>query len=352
MTQEQPSRPPRGSRPAFLIGLLAAAAIAVGAVFLPVMGPLLTAAVLAAMLWPLQEWLSKRFRGHRGPAAALLTATVVGVLLGPLAAMAAYLIRDGMAGLEYVEATMATERVAGLLERLPATTRALVVEAVSGLPESLGEVFWQAGPGVGAAAGNAVLAGVFTCIGLYFFLVGGREFVVWLASAAPLADRQAHELLTTFLGASATVIGSGIITAGVQAFAALVGYLVAQVPNPVFFTAVTFIVAFVPAVGATSVCLVAAALLYVTGHPVAAVSLAAWGFFAVGLIDNVVRPLLIRRGMAIHQAVVFFALVGGLSAFGVIGLLLGPMAVALFLSLVRIHTRDFPDGAPEGAPNT
>jgi predicted PurR-regulated permease PerM len=109
----------------------------------------------------------------------------------------------------------------------------------------------------------------------------------------------------------------------------------------VFFMAVTFCLAFVPAVGAASVAQVAALLLVVTGHPYAALFLSLWGFLVVGLVDNVVKPLLIRHGMEMSTAVVFFSLIGGLGAFGAVGLLIGPLAVSFFMALLRMYQRDF-----------
>jgi predicted PurR-regulated permease PerM len=127
----------------------------------------------------------------------------------------------------------------------------------------------------------------------------------------------------------------------VQALAALVGYLIMRVPHPLFFAGVTFLVAFIPAVGAASVCLAAAALLFVSGHPYKALFLAGWGVLVVGLVDNVVKPLLVRSGMEMQGSVVFFALIGGLGAFGTVGLLIGPLAVAFVMALLRIYQRDF-----------
>jgi predicted PurR-regulated permease PerM len=75
--------------------------------------------------------------------------------------------------------------------------------------------------------------------------------------------------------------------------------------------------------------------------------LALWGVVVVGLVDNVIKPLLIKAGMEMRSAVVFFSLIGGLAAFGAIGLIVGPLVVALFLALLRIYRRDFklqPDG--------
>jgi predicted PurR-regulated permease PerM len=87
--------------------------------------------------------------------------------------------------------------------------------------------------------------------------------------------------------------------------------------------------------------LFAAMLLLVTGHPYMALFLALWGLVVVGLVDNLVKPLLIRRGLEIHGGIVFFALIGGLATFGAIGLLIGPLAIAFFLALLRMYHRDY-----------
>jgi hypothetical protein len=113
------------------------------------------------------------------------------------------------------------------------------------------------------------------------------------------------------------------------------------VPYPFFFFAVTFVVAFIPAAGAASVCLAAAGLRLLSGHPWMALFLAIYAIVVVGLVDNVVKPLLMKGGIQMHGAVVFFALLGGLAAFGAMGLLIGPLAVALFLAMVRIYKRDY-----------
>ena len=123
-----------------------------------------------------------------------------------------------------------------------------------------------------------------------------------------------------------------MITSAVQAVAGLVGYLIARVPHPIFFTTATFLVAFIPAIGAASVCIVAALLLFATGHPYMATFLVVWGVGVVGLVDNLVKPFLIKRGMEMPGAVVFFSLIGGLATFGALGLL---------LALVRMYRRDF-----------
>jgi predicted PurR-regulated permease PerM len=193
-----------------------------------------------------------------------------------------------------------------------------------------------------AATGGMLLQTVMMLIALFFLLVDGPDLVDWMEQVSPLRPGQTKEILLEFKKVSASVLVSTIATAGVQALAALIGYLIAGVPHAFFFTTMTFFLAFIPAIGAGGVCLIAALLIFVQGHPGMAIFLVLWGIVVVGLVDNLIKPLLVKRGMHMHGAIVFFALLGGLAAFGTVGLVLGPLIIAAFLALVRIYQRDFP----------
>jgi predicted PurR-regulated permease PerM len=80
--------------------------------------------------------------------------------------------------------------------------------------------------------------------------------------------------------------------------------------------------------------------MLVLGHPWAGLFVALWGLVVVGLIDNVVKPLLIKEGVHLDGAVLFFALIGGLALFGAVGLLVGPLAVASFVAVVSRRRRE------------
>ena len=347
MSSEQPV-------PRFFLALIVAALVLLGFVIFPVVSELFLAAVLAGVLWPVQQGLTRRLRGKRSVAAGLITVGVVLLLIGPVATIAAFVIRDGSDGVRFVSDAVRSDDVAGMVRHLPQATQDFVNDAITHVPRNLDEVMGRVDAESGktaAAVGAAVAAtssfafhAVLMVIALYFILVRGHELVSWLDTVSPLGPGHTRELLATFKRVSFAVVVSAVITAGVQAAAALVGYMFAQVPSPVFFALVTFFVAFIPALGASVVCLVAAALLLVTGHPYLALFLAVWGLVVVGLVDNLIKPLLIRRGLEIHGGVVFFALIGGLAAFGGIGILVGPLVVALFLALLRIYHRDYTPG--------
>jgi predicted PurR-regulated permease PerM len=354
--------------PRFFLALTIVATLLLGLVIMPVVQELLLAAVFAGVLWPVQQWLSKRLRDKRGIAAGVIIFAVIVLLLGPVAMMATLVIRDGADGVRFVWGAVHSHDVAVLVDYLPASARDVVSGVIDRLPRDLNEVMAQAEGHGGEAAstvGKALVAtgsfafhAVLMLIALFFLLLRGDEFVRWLDSVSPLRRGRTQELLATFRKVSFAVIASAGVTAAVQAVAALIGFLIARVPSSLFFALVTFFVAFIPAVGAAAVCLFAALLLLVTGHPYMAAFLAVWGLVVVGLVDNLIKPLLIRRGLEIHGAIVFFSLIGGLSTFGAIGLLLGPLLVAFFLAVLRIYHRDYtPEdsrvpsipGLPEGS---
>jgi len=327
---------------------------------------LFLAAVLAGALRPLQARFARALRGRASLTAGILTAGVILVLLVPVAGLAAFVVNEARQGYQFVAQTLQSEGVNGLLQALPdrfeGFLRALMGRfdiaagdlaswadgQLGAQVQAQGESAARAAAGAVAATGSVVVQLVFMLIAFYFLLVDGPALVDWIEEVAPLKKGQTREILVEFRQVSVAVLVSTLATAAVQAVAALVGYFIFRVPQALFFGLVTFLFALVPAVGATAVCLVAALVLLVLGHSWSALFLAAWGLGVVGVVDNIIKPILVKRGMSLHGAVVFFALLGGLAAFGPIGLLLGPMIIAFLLALIRIHQRDFGQAPEKG----
>jgi len=335
----------------FLFALLVASIALVGYVAWQLATSLLLAAVLAVVLGPLQRRLSRWLGGRDGLAAGILLVALVFLVVGPLLGLTAFLVKEAADGIRFVLEIVRSQGVIGLLDYLPAPLDAYAARALDGLGD-LGLLaqkhITEQGPRAASAVAAAVLATgslvfdlVMMLIALFFLLVSGKDFVAWLDSVSPLRPGQTRELLAEFKKVSYAVIVATVATAAVQALVALIGYLIAAVPHPVFFTALTFLIALIPAIGAAAVCLFAALILLATGHPYMSAFLAVWGLGVVGLIDNVVKPFLIKGELEMGGAVVFFALIGGIAAFGMPGLLIGPLAVATFLTLLRMYRRDF-----------
>src|SRR5262249_41867174 len=221
----------------------------------------------------------------------------------------------------YVRDTIQQGGLGALLEKMPPSLQGLADEIRKFVPAN-GEVEELAAAptraaaamgGVLVATSQALLEIALMLVALYFLLVDGPRLVDWLADVAPIGKLRTRELLADFRNVSEALLFSSLATAGVQAAAALAGFVLAAAPQPFFFALATFIMAFIPMLGASSVTLALAALLYLSGQlgPGPAAGLALWGLLGVGLVDNLVKPLLLKGRMEIHGAVIFFALVGG-----------------------------------------
>jgi len=335
----------------FLLVLLIASLLVVGYVAWPIATALLIAAVLTVVLAPVQARLSRWLGGRRALSAGILALAVLFLLVGPLLGLATVLVKEAADGVRFIQDTVRSEGVAGLVDKLPKPLDGYARKALESLGD-LGQLAQKHAVEQGPRAASAVAAALratgslvfdlaMMLIALYFLLVGGRDLIAWLENASPLAPAQTRQLISEFRKVSYAVIVATVATAAVQAAVAGIGYLIAGVPHPLFFTALTFFVALIPAIGAAGVCLFAALIEIATGHPYMGVFLALWGIGVVALIDNLVKPFLIKGDLEIGGAVVFFALVGGVGAFGMVGLLVGPLAVATFLTLLRMYRRDF-----------
>ena len=324
------------------------------AILQPFWSALLLAAVLAGVFSGLQPRLAGRLGGRAGIAAGLLTLLVLLAIVLPFGAILGILARELLQVIDSVRSSLQEGGVSGLVHRLPRSLQALVeraVQAAGGGQSWVQMVQSQSGRAATAArallsaTSHAVVEAVLMLIAFYFLLLDGHRLVGWLERMAPLPPGRFRSFLSEFRNVSRAVVVSIVGTAAVQATAALVGYLIAGVPNAILFTLVTFFMAFIPSVGAASVPLLLSVVLFFQGRTGWGVFLVLWGILVVGLIDNVVKPLLIKGGVEMHGAVVLFALLGGLAAFGPVGLIAGPLVVAFFIAISRASAR--PD-APAG----
>lgn len=336
---------PQGSR-LFYITLVVVSLFLLGAMLLPFASALFLAAVLAGSLFGIHERLARRLKGRTGFAAGLLTLLLVLAVAGPLASLLAVAINEASQGLGFLREALQSEGLHGLVRQLPESMRSWADRALDSLPDpkQLFDALSESGRGAAAAFGGVLTATgrllfmtLLTLVGFFFFLTNGRELLAWLESVVPLAPGQFRSLMVEFRKVTRAVLISSVATAAVQSVAALVGFLIARVPNALFFGIVTFVAALIPIGAAGLVSIILAVTLLLSGHTGAGIFLVLWGALVVGTIDNFVKPFFIRGGVQLHGAVVFFALLGGLAAFGPVGIIAGPLVVAFFVAVTRMQ---------------
>jgi predicted PurR-regulated permease PerM len=340
-------------RPSATWALWALSALALIAVGLPLWRPLLLAAVLAGTLSQLHERLAAAVGGRRSLSAALFIVGVVLLLLVPLGLLSAFVIKEALGAIAFVRHTLEQRGLPGLLARLPDWLARWVRETLARESRTHGDVAselanWpRVRQALGTAAGvlgstsDLALKAVLMLVALFFLLRDGPDLVRWAERTPTLPPGRLHSILLELRGVSKSVLGAQLGSGLAQAVVATIGFAIVRVPDPLVFGALSLAASTIPIGGVSLVGVPLAALLWLIGRHGAAVFLALWIVLLTSLIDNVIRPVLVRGGTNLRSGLVFFALLGGLAAFGVMGIVVGPLALALFLSVSTILRRDY-----------
>jgi predicted PurR-regulated permease PerM len=176
---------------------------------------------------------------------------------------------------------------------------------------------------------------------LYFMLIGSKEMEFWLEENIPMKNKNV-DLLGIELKKLVISNAVGIpLTAIVQGVIALIGYWVAGVTDLGFWFVFTCITSMVPVIGAGIAYIPICAMLYANGHANSAIILMLYCIFIVGTADHVFRFALQKKLGDIHPLITIFGVIVGLQLFGFIGLIFGPILIALFILLIRIYLNEF-----------
>jgi len=315
----------------------------------PLWVPLFSGMLIAMGAHPLHRGLVRRFPRRETISAAVLTGLVLVVMLalgglltlvvlGQLVDLARDVSDDYRRG---GSAEVLGARLQGLLTSLgqdPEKLRQELVSATANVAANVGQIATR----VVAASLGGILIIVLTAITGYLLLREGERLTEWFVGALPLPDNQVRELTCNFREVTqAMLLGTGV-TALYEATTAFLGYWIAGVPRPLVWAALTGVASVVPAVGTALIWVPIAVWLLATGHLAAGIAVAVWSMVAMsGVANYVLRPRLLGSTMRINDLLVFIALFGGVAAFGLLGIILGPIVTALLVSLVHIYQREY-----------
>ncbi|HUF36617.1 MAG TPA: AI-2E family transporter [Gemmatimonadales bacterium] len=179
--------------------------------------------------------------------------------------------------------------------------------------------------------------------GLFYLLVAPHQAWRGLRPFIPFSTASAEVLRDRFQDVTiSTLVGTGL-TAAVQGTLVGLGFWVTGLSNPHFWGVVTVIFAILPVVGSGLVWIPGAAALAIDGRYGAAIGLALLGLVVVGNIDNVIRPYVYRRWAQIHPFITVIGAFAGIRFFGLLGLLIGPLAISYFFELIRMYRVEYLD---------
>jgi predicted PurR-regulated permease PerM len=200
-----------------------------------------------------------------------------------------------------------------------------------------------------------IIVGLFILvIALYYFLVDGPAMIEAVMAVSPLDRRYEHELLQRFAEVSRAVVVATLVAALAQGALAGIGYMFALPEQaPLFLLmALTTVCALVPIFGAFAVWGCVCIWLFITGHTVPAIGLAIYCTVIVSLIDNIMKPLILHGQSKLHPLLALLSILGGIEAFGPVGILVGPMLVSFLQALLNMLRKELDSFGPPAGPSS
>ncbi len=352
-----------------VVGLAVAAVLTylVLRIFRPFAAPIAWAFLLAFLVFPAVNRLRRRVGGRPGLVAGLLTVAVVLGLVLPAAAIA---VTFGGQAVELVQRLreLAVEYqirapedllsipvvgkgIAWIDELLPVTAAQIQTWAVKALQASIQFLLSHSGAFLAGAAGVLGALSLMLFV-LFFFLRDGDTLVMRAIRLIPMEPKKKDRLFRYLGDVTKAVVFGTLVTAVVQGALIGIAFWITGTPSPVVFACLAFIASFVPFVGTSIVVIPATIYLLAQGVLWKAIFMVAWGVLVAGSADNFLRPALMAGRAEISTLTAFFGVLGGIAAFGIVGLFIGPVILALVLALLEFaeETRAAEAALPSPTP--
>ncbi len=342
---------------AFLLLLV----VAISAAFLATIRGFLMAMLLAAMLAGLCQPIHRRLLGWlRGVRAAAALLTVLGLLFILIIPTSVFL------GIVAGQAIEVSDRVTPWIsEQVRASAQGTGILQRIQVPEALQPYQSQVVSKLGALAGSAgsflvqVLASAtrgtvqffvllfVTLYATFYFLMDGRAALDKILHYIPLKSEDEAQLLERFASVTRATLKGTLVIGIVQGGLAGGAFALAGIQGAAFWGTLMGLLSIVPGLGTALVWVPAVIYLFATAQTATAVTLMIWCAAVVGTADNVLRPILVGRDTRMPDLLIFVSTLGGLLSFGAVGILIGPLLAALFLTVWEIYGSVFAAYLPE-----
>jgi predicted PurR-regulated permease PerM len=332
-----------------VIAGLAIVAFLVYRIIEPFLGPIAWALFLGFLLQPAHARLTGWVRGHASVSALLLTLLVLVLFLGPMTLLALAFTRQAAELAGRLQVWLAGQRNTTLtgLDQFPVLGRALQwldtnlhisatqiqTWAVEGSKSLFQELASYGGIAFLGAVGTVLAFTVMLFI-LFFIIRDGREIARLGATLVPLPAERRESLAERLASVTRAVVRGTVLTSAVQGLLLGIGFALTGIPAPVVFGVLAAVLSVVPFGGTALVWVPALAMLLIQGRYGQAFGILVVGI-VVSSVDNFLKPFLISDRSPLPTVAVFIGVLGGLAAFGLIGLFVGPVVLALVLALLE-----------------
>lgn len=334
----------------FFFAMSAIVAVLAFFVLKPFLSVLFLAGTFAVIFYPFYKkmlsWVGEK---RPGTSAFLTIVAVMVIVLVPLSFLGAQIFKEARNLHQGIQSI--TDSELGVLNGIEPSSNPFIQKVreqfegfVTQASDDLGQVVakgttWVLNnvSGLFESIGRIVLAIFLWFLSFYYLLRDGHKLKRLLIALSPLSDQYDQEIITKALTSIKSVVGGSLIMAIIQGTLAGVGFAFFGIPNPSIWGALAVIAALIPTVGTAIVTLPAVIYLAFVGNTMSTVGLLIWSVVLVAGIDNILRPKLIERGIKVHPLVILLSVLGGITLFGPIGFLLGPIIMSLLAEFLSIY---------------
>jgi predicted PurR-regulated permease PerM len=333
---------------AFFVVIAALVGYGLLLVLQPFAGALTWAIFLAFILHPVHRWLTRKFNGRDGLSAGLLTALTPFALLIPLSFLAITFANQARALVAYMKesnirfdgttlANLEQYPIVGPVARVAreqlSVSGADIQEWLTNAAQTMLHNLASIGGGFFLSALGTLVAFFFMLFLMFFMIRDGEDLFARLKRLIPVPSEHREQLFHHLASVTRGVFYGIGLTAIVQGVLVGIGFAIAGLPSPVVFGVLAAILALLPAGGAAIVWIPAVLYLGASGRWGMAVFMLVWGMI-VSTSDNILRPILVARYAPVSAFTVFVGVVGGIAAFGTIGIVVGPVFLALAAAII------------------
>lgn len=312
----------------------------------PFISPIMWAIVLSVVFYPVYAFILKRVKYK--PVASVLTLVVIFLLLfGPFSYFSYLLTQEAFAladklksgNVNLLDSILKHPMVSVVVNKVLIFFHMTEQELYKAIIDGIAKIGKESAGIVRAGFGNiavGIINFVFMLLSIFFFLEDGPAFIEKVGSFMPFSKRQREKLLGQTKDIVVSTIYGGVIVAVTQGVIGGVAFALLGIPSPVVWGLAMFVSSFIPLVGTFVIWGPAVVYLFFQAQYLKGIILILVGILAISSVDNIVRPLIIRGKMRMPTLAIFFSILGGIKLFGFIGFIMGPLVLALFVSVFDI----------------
>lgn len=326
----------------FLFILLSIAIILTIVIIYPFLTMFILAAAFAVVLSPLYLWIKKKVLGNISWLASLLTVILFLVCLCvPLFFVGKAIFNQTQ---NIYQSVIGSSSPSHIIDSINSSINRLLPEGFNfDIHSKISEIITSISGNLAhffSSTFHSVLMFILMLFTLFYLLKDGAKWKDGLMNILPLSNENTKEILSSLKSSINRIFKGSFIIAIAQGILAWVGFTIFGVPNAIIWAVVASIASFIPTVGTSVVSVPAVLFLFFTGMQWQALGLLAWSAVIIGTIDNILNPYIISKDTNIPSLFILFAILGGVSLIGPLGIIIGPLILSFLYSLVAIYKKE------------